>query len=55
MFDILHIGYNGSITLLRVGKILVMDHDLSSRRRGICLLESSPHKLRSSRGRDKLH
>ena len=55
VFDILPIGYNGLITLLRVGKILAMDHDLSSRRRGICLLESSPRKLRSSRGRDKLH
>ena len=55
MFDILHIGYSGSITLLRVGKILAMDHDSSSRRRGICLLESNPRSPRSGGGRDKLH
>ena len=55
VFDILHIGCNGSITLLRVGKILAMDHDPSSRRRGICLLESSPRNSRSGGGRDKLH
>ena len=30
VFDILHIGCNGSITLLRAGKILAMDHDPSS-------------------------
>ena len=35
MFDILHIGYNGSITLLRAGKILAMDHDPSLRKRGM--------------------
>ena len=55
VFEILHIGCNGSITLLRAGKILVMDHDPSSRMRGICLLESSPCSLRSGGGRDKLH
>ena len=55
VFEILHIGYNGSITLLRAGKILATDHDPSSRRRGICLLESSPHSPRSGGGRDKLH
>ena len=55
VFDILHIGFNGSITLLRAGKILAMDHDLSLRRRGICLLESSPRNPRNDGGRDKLH
>ena len=55
VFDILHIGCNSSITLLRVDKILAMDHDPSSRRRGIYLLESSPPSSRSGGGRDKLH
>ena len=55
VFDILHIGFNGSITLLRAGKILEMDHDSSLRRRGICLLESSPRNPRNDGGRDKLH
>ena len=55
MFDILHIGYNGSITLLRADNILVMDYDSFSRMRGICLLESSPSSSRSGGGRDKLH
>ena len=35
VFDILHIGCKGSITLLRVGKILLMDHDPFARRRGM--------------------
>ena len=35
MFDILHIGYNGLITLLRAGKILAMDHDPFLQRRGM--------------------
>ena len=35
MFDILHIGYNCSITLLRAGKILAMDHDLFLQRKGM--------------------
>ena len=55
VFDILHIDCNGSISLLRDVKILVMDHDPSVRRRGICLLESSPRSPRSGGGRDKLH
>ena len=29
MFDILHVFCNGLSTLLRIGKILVMDHDSS--------------------------
>ena len=33
MFDILHIVGNSLITLLRIGKILAMGHDLSTRRR----------------------
>ena len=55
VFDILHIGYSGSITFLRAGKILTMDHDPSSRRRDICLLKSNPRSPRSGGGRDKLH
>ena len=55
VYDILHIGCNGPITFLRVGKILVMDHDPFSRKRGICLPESSPRNPRSGGGRDKLH
>ena len=49
MLDILHIVSNSSITLLRAGKILVMDHDLSAR---ISLFESSPRNLRCGGGRD---
>ena len=30
MFDILHVFCNGLSTLLRIGKILVMDHDSSA-------------------------
>ena len=55
MFYILLIGYNGLITLLRASKILAMDHDQSSRRKGVCLLDSSPPRPRSGGGRDKLH
>ena len=36
-FDILHIVSNNLISLLRTGKILAMDYDPSTRRRGICL------------------
>ena len=43
MFDILHIVGNRPITLLRAGKILEMDHDPSTRMRGIRLFESGPH------------
>ena len=55
LFDILHIVSNSSITLLRTGNILVMGHDLSSRRRGIHLFESSPCSTKCVGGRDKLH
>ena len=55
VFDILPIDYNGSIALLRVGKILTMDHDPSLRMRGICILKSSPCSPRSGGGKDKLH
>ena len=55
MFNILHIVSNRPITLLRTGKILAMDHDLSARLRGIRLFESGLHSLRSGGGRDKLH
>ena len=55
VFDILHIVDNSPFTLLRAGKILVMGHDSSTRRRGIRLFESSPCNTRSGGGRDKLH
>ena len=55
MFDILHVVCNGSSTLLRTGKILAIDHDPSTRGRGICLLEGGPHNLRCGGGGEKLH
>ena len=55
MFDIFHTVDNSLITLLRVGKILAMDHDQSVRRRDIHLLESGPRKSRCGGSRDKLH
>ena len=55
MFSILHIVGNSLITLLRTDKILVMSHDPSTRRRGICLFESSPSRTRCGGGRDELH
>ena len=55
MFDILHVFCNGPITLLRTGKILEMDHDLSTRGRGVCLLKGGPHSSRCGGGGDKLH
>ena len=54
MFDILHVLCNGSITLLRTGKILVMDHDSSVGGRDICLLEGGPRSLRCGGG-EKLY
>ena len=55
MFDILHVLCNGLITLLRIAKILVIDHDLSSGGRGICLLEGGPRNPRYGGGGEKLH
>ena len=55
MYDILHIVSNGSITLPRTGKILVMGHDLLAQMRGICLFKSSPCRTRCGGGREKLH
>ena len=55
VFDILHVFYYGSITLLRTSKILAMDHDPSEGRRGICLLEGSPQSPRCGGGGEKLH
>ena len=55
MFDILHVFYNGPITLVRTRKILVMDHDPSAGRRGICLLEGGPRNPRYGGGGEKLH
>ena len=55
VLDILYIVDNSLITLLRAGKILAMDHDPSTRRRGIHLFESSPCSLRCGEERDKLH
>ena len=55
VFDILHVFCNGPITLLRTGKILAMDHDLSAGGRGICLLEGGPRSSRCGGGGEKLH
>ena len=55
VFDILQIVGNSLITLLRAGKILAMDHDPSTRRRGIVLFESGLCSPRCGGGRDKLH
>ena len=55
MFDILQILYNSLITLLRTGKVLVMGHDSSARRRDKCLFESNPCSMRCVGCRDKLH
>ena len=55
MFDILHVLCNSLITLLRTGKILVVGHDPSKRRRGIRLFQSGPCSIRCGGSRDKLH
>ena len=55
MFDILHILGNSPSTLLRIGKILAIGHDLSVQRRDIHLFESSPCSTRCGGGRDKPH
>ena len=55
MFDILHVFCNGLITLLRTSKILAIDHDPSTRRRGICLLEGGPRSSRCGGDGEKLH
>ena len=55
MFDILHRGGNSPITLLGVGKVLAMDHDVFVQRRDIRLFKSSPRSPRCCGGRDKLH
>ena len=55
MFDILHVFYNGPITMPRIGKILAMDHDPSVGGRGIYLLEGGPRNLRFSGGGKTLH
>ena len=55
VFDILHIVSNRMITLLMAGKILAMDHDPSTRMRGIRLFKNGPRSLRCGGGRDKLH
>ena len=55
MFDILHVFCNGTSTLLRSGKILAMDHDPSTRGRGICFLEGGPRNPRCGGGGEKLH
>ena len=55
VFDILHVFCNGLITLLRTGKIMVMNHHLSVGRRGICLLEGGPRSPSCGGGGEKLH
>ena len=53
MFDILHVFYNGSSTLLRTRKILAMDYDSYDGGRGICLLEGGPRRSRCDGGGEK--
>ena len=55
MFDILHINDDSLITFMGTGKILAICHDLSTRKRGIHLFESSPGSTRCGGGRDELH
>ena len=55
MFDILHVFCNGSSTLLRTGKLLVMDHDPFARGRSICLFEGGPRSPRCGGGGEKLY
>ena len=55
MFGILHVFYNGPITLLRTSKILEMDHDSSTGGRGLCLLKGGPRSPRFGGGEEKLH
>ena len=55
VFDIMHIVSNSPITLMRTDKILMMNHDPSTRRRGKRLFESSPCSTRCGGGKDKLH
>ena len=55
VFDILHIVGNSLITLLRIGNILEMDLDSSTRRRCIRLFESGPQSPVCGGGRDKPH
>ena len=55
MFDILYVFCNSSITLLKTGKILAMDHDLSTRGRGICLLEGDSRSPRCGGRGEKRH
>ena len=46
VFDILHVFCNGSITLLRTGKILAMDHDPSAGGRDIYVFSRVVHVAR---------
>ena len=55
MFDILHVFFYGSITLMRTVKILRIDHDPFMGGRDICLLKGGPHSLRCGRVGEKLH
>ena len=55
VFNILHVFCNGSSTLLRIDKILAMDHDPSAGGKGICLLEGGPCSSRCGEGGEKLH
>ena len=55
VFDMLHIVGNRPITLLKVGKILAIDHDPSMRRIDISFFESGQITPICSGGRDKLH
>ena len=55
MFHILHINDDSLIAFMGIDKILAIGHDLSTRKRGIHMFESSPGSTRCGGGRDKLH
>ena len=55
VFDMLHIVGNRPITLLKVGKILAIDHDPSMRRIDVRFFESGQSNPICGGGRDKLH
>ena len=55
VFDILHVFFYGSITLMRTVKILRIDHDPFMGGRDICLLKGGPRSLRCGRVGEKLH
>ena len=55
VFDILHMLCNCPITLLKTSKIWAINHDLSVKEKGICLLEGDPRSSRCDGGGEKQH